>query len=331
VVRRFAFGVVLAVVVAVAAAAAALTASSQGTAPQTQPIPSIDVLLGRLDLVREYYLGGNLAAARQELSEVLTLVREARRAEEAQPAPRAKGRLPRAGRDVEMPGLLHRREPEYPIEAAKNAVTGYVVVDFVIAKSGEVRDARIAHSVPELDRAALAAVREWRFARLRPRDATGMTATTVLTFELRSEAPPTDELDLARCFVERADYASAETPISRAIATLARAVSCATTRASLGDRKGQAVNGKVQPPEKTRDVKPVYPAAAMKAKVMGSVTIEGVMGTNGRLDCLRVLKSIPLLDQAAFDAVSQWEFKPALLAGEPVPVIITVQTTFSLK
>ena len=329
--NRFRFAVVLAVVVAIAAATAALTASSRGTAPQTQPLPSVEVLLGRLDLVREYYLGGNLAAARQELFGVLTLVREARRAEEAQPAPRARGRLPHAGRDVEMPGLLHRREPEYPIEAARNGITGYIVVDFVIAESGEVRDARIAHSVPELDRAALAAVREWRFARSHAQNATRMTATTVLTFELRGEAPPTDELDLARCLVERADYASAETPISRAIATLARAMSCAATRSALGDTKGRAVKGTDQPPEKTRDVKPVYPAAAMKAKVMGSVTIEGVMGTTGRLDCLRVLKSIPLLDQVALDAVSQWEFMPALLAGEPVPVIITVQTSFTLK
>jgi protein TonB len=43
-----------------------------------------------------------------------------------------------------------------------------------------------------------------------------------------------------------------------------------------------------------------------------------------------VLRSIPLLDQAAIDAVRQWEFEPTLLNGNPVPVILTVTVQFRL-
>jgi protein TonB len=45
----------------------------------------------------------------------------------------------------------------------------------------------------------------------------------------------------------------------------------------------------------------------------------------------RVLRSIPLLDQAALDAVNQWEFTPTLLNGVPVPVIMTVTVQFTLS
>ena len=45
----------------------------------------------------------------------------------------------------------------------------------------------------------------------------------------------------------------------------------------------------------------------------------------------RVLRSVPLLDQAALDAVRQWRYTPTLLNGVPVPVIMTVTVSFTLK
>jgi protein TonB len=44
-----------------------------------------------------------------------------------------------------------------------------------------------------------------------------------------------------------------------------------------------------------------------------------------------VLRSIALLDQAAIDAVMQWEFTPTLLNGVPVPVIMTVTVNFTIE
>jgi protein TonB len=45
----------------------------------------------------------------------------------------------------------------------------------------------------------------------------------------------------------------------------------------------------------------------------------------------RVLRSIPLLDQAALDAVGRWVYTPTLLNGVPVPIVMTVTVTFTLR
>ena len=61
------------------------------------------------------------------------------------------------------------------------------------------------------------------------------------------------------------------------------------------------------------------------------VIIEANIGPNGKVQDARVLRSIPLLDAAALDAVRQWEFTPTLLNGVPVPVIMTVTVQFTLS
>ena len=91
------------------------------------------------------------------------------------------------------------------------------------------------------------------------------------------------------------------------------------------------VGGNIRPPTKTRDIKPVYPAIAQSARVQGVVIIEATIGPNGAVQEAKVLRSIPLLDQAALDAVRQWQFTPTLLNGVPVPVIMTVTVNFTLQ
>ena len=91
------------------------------------------------------------------------------------------------------------------------------------------------------------------------------------------------------------------------------------------------VGGQIRAPQKIRDVKPVYPAIAQSARVQGVVIIEATIGPNGQVQEAKVLRSIPLLDQAALDAVRQWEFTPTLLNGVPVPVIMTVTVNFTLQ
>jgi TonB family protein len=90
------------------------------------------------------------------------------------------------------------------------------------------------------------------------------------------------------------------------------------------------IGGGMRPPTKTRHVNPSYPEIAQSAKVQGVVIIETRIGPDGKVSNARVLRSIPLLDQAALDAVMQWEFTPTLLNGQPVPVIMTVTVQFTL-
>jgi protein TonB len=91
------------------------------------------------------------------------------------------------------------------------------------------------------------------------------------------------------------------------------------------------VGGMIRAPLKVSDVAPVYPRLALEARVQGIVIIEATIGVDGRVENARILRGVPLLDQAALDAVRQWQYKPTTLNGVPVPVIMTVTVTFTLS
>jgi TonB family protein len=91
------------------------------------------------------------------------------------------------------------------------------------------------------------------------------------------------------------------------------------------------VGGGIMAPRKVVDVAPVYPPIAMSARVSGMVIVEARIGTDGTVEDVKVLRSIPLLDQAAVDAVRQWRFTPTLLNGVRVPVIMTMTVNFTLQ
>ena len=87
----------------------------------------------------------------------------------------------------------------------------------------------------------------------------------------------------------------------------------------------------IEPPVKVKDAKPVYPPEARAAGVSGVVLIEAVIDVNGNIRDARVLRSIPGLDEAALDAVRQWQYKPAIVEGTVRPVIMTLTINFSLQ
>jgi periplasmic protein TonB len=87
----------------------------------------------------------------------------------------------------------------------------------------------------------------------------------------------------------------------------------------------------VRPPRKMVDVRPLYPEYARAARIEGTVVLEAILDRNGRVDQLRVVKSVPLLDQAALDAVRQWRYSPTVLNGQPVAVLMTVTINFTLQ
>ena len=90
------------------------------------------------------------------------------------------------------------------------------------------------------------------------------------------------------------------------------------------------VGGNIKAPTLLKRVAPTYPPIALSARVSGIVILESTIGVDGRVIDAKILRSVPLLDQAALDAVRQWEYTPTLLNGAPVPVIMTVTVTFSL-
>jgi TonB family protein len=90
------------------------------------------------------------------------------------------------------------------------------------------------------------------------------------------------------------------------------------------------VGGDVKEPQKIKDVKPVYPQIARTARVQGIVIIEAVIAADGSIKDARILRSVAVLDQAALDAVRQWKFKPTVLNGKPVEVIMPITVNFEL-
>lgn len=88
------------------------------------------------------------------------------------------------------------------------------------------------------------------------------------------------------------------------------------------------VAGPVRPPHKIKDVAPVYPALARSARIDGTVQLEATVGRDGKVADTRVLQSVPMLDQAAIDAVQQWQYQPATQNGKPVPVVMKVNVKF---
>jgi len=91
------------------------------------------------------------------------------------------------------------------------------------------------------------------------------------------------------------------------------------------------VGGTIKAPMKVRNVNPVYPQDALDAKVQGVVILEARIERDGTVSRARVLKSIPMLDDAAVEAVRQWEFTPTLMNGAPVPIMMTVTVNFTLQ
>jgi TonB family protein len=84
------------------------------------------------------------------------------------------------------------------------------------------------------------------------------------------------------------------------------------------------VGGIIKTPAKVLQVDATLPAAARQAGIDGVVIVEVTIAADGAVKDAKVLRSIPLLDAAALEAVRQWRYEPTLLNGMPVPVIMTV-------
>ena len=91
------------------------------------------------------------------------------------------------------------------------------------------------------------------------------------------------------------------------------------------------VGGVIREPRKVKDVAPAYPNIAKAAKIQGLVILECQVSPQGKVDSVKVLRSVPTLDEPAIEAVRQWVYTPTLINGVPVGVILTVTVNFVLR
>jgi len=84
------------------------------------------------------------------------------------------------------------------------------------------------------------------------------------------------------------------------------------------------------PPRPIKITRPQYPQEAFIKKVEGTVLVEILIDSQGRVVRARVLQSIPLLDAAALQTVYQWVFQPAVKHGRPVATIAQAPVAFRI-
>jgi TonB family protein len=90
----------------------------------------------------------------------------------------------------------------------------------------------------------------------------------------------------------------------------------------------------IEIPRILTEVKPQYTADAMRAKIQGVVEMEAVVMPDGSVGDVQITRSLDRtfgLDQKAIEAVKQWRFAPGTRFGKPVPVLVTIELTFTLR
>ena len=196
-----------------------------------------------------------------------------------------------------FPAVTHVVKPGFPTEALAAGLTGTVSLDVTVDGTGAV-----------IDGVCIDAARQWTF---KPTTSSGI---------------PTTHFAIGFIFSAQGGVQDTLRPITTA------------TTASVGQEPVPPpapgaplrVGGNIKAPTKTFDARPVYPSDALQAHVTGVVIIEATISADGTVTDARVLRSIPLLDQAALDAVRQWRFTPTMMNGVPVPIIMTVTVNFAM-
>ena len=203
-------------------------------------------------------------------------------------------------KNVKPPKLIKQVEPIYPEKAIKAGIEGVVTLEATTDKYGRVQeDVKVLNSVPELDQAAIDAVKQWVYEPMvidgKPY---GVTFTSTFRFSLKNERS-------GKSFEGGVTRADKKPPVPAV--------------------------GMIKPPKRIKEVKPIYPREARKAGVAGTVIIEATTDVYGRVINTKILRGIPVLDQAARDAVKQWIYEPKIIDEKPRGVIFMVTITFRLK
>ena len=113
------------------------------------------------------------------------------------------------------------------------------------------------------------------------------------------------------------------------------------TGSGLGPGSGGGTGGGVYRPGNgvvlprlIREVRPNYTSDAMRAKIQGVVVLECVVRPDGSVGDVQVIRSLDStfgLDQEAISAAKKWRFAPGTRQGEPVPVLVSIELTFTLR
>ena len=69
----------------------------------------------------------------------------------------------RVGGDIKEPKKIKDVKPVYPEDAKNAGIQGIIILESIIGTDGSVQEAKVLRGVPQLDKAALDAVMQWRY------------------------------------------------------------------------------------------------------------------------------------------------------------------------
>jgi TonB family protein len=245
------------------------------------------------------------------------------------------GGVIRAGTDkVKPPKLIKEVQAAYPEEARKAGVEGVVIMEATTDTYGRVASIKILRGIPLLNQAALDAIKQWVYEPMvidgKPQP---VTFTVTMRFQLDDQKKPQVEGGVSGGVaggVAGGVTGGVEGGVEGGV--VGGVVGGVAGAKDAKQFEGDAVRavGEVKPPKLVKMVKPVYPKLAKEARVEGVVIVEAKTDENGNVFDARILRSIPVLDQAALDAVKQWKYEPMIIDGRPRKVVFTVTVRFTL-
>jgi protein TonB len=252
--------------------------------------------------------------------------------------------------DNPIPRRLFSTPIPYPAELAGSGYVGAVEIVVVLNLGGSVASATRATVAASLEEPQAPGSRESSDVSQRAMDAFVETAiTSIRQWQYDPPARAPLRFYVAATFRPGQDAAVSQSDTGRGVvagqgsARLATAADRAALAAGVRQwsQSGSRMAGAIATPVRIADgmkgptpirmVKPAYPRIAMSARVQGDVLIELVIDEQGKVSNATIVRSIPLLDQAALDAVRQWEFTPTMIDNVPVPVIVTTSVGFTLR
>jgi TonB family protein len=246
-------------------------------------------------------------------------------------------------KNVKPPKLIKHVEPVYPKEAKKKGIEGVVILEATVDQYGRVSAVKVLRSIPDLNQAAIDAVRQWVYE---PMVIGGTPKGMVITVTVRFS--PEGKVGGVAGGVAGGVVGGVTGGVSGKVSGgveggVVGGVMGGVVGGVLQEKEEVAkkkqefekdavpCKGEIKPPKLLKMVEPAYPEEAIKAGVQGVVILEAKTDEYGRVVDALILRSIPLLDQAAIDAVKQWVYEPMLIDGKPQKVLFTVTVRFDLN
>jgi TonB family protein len=191
--------------------------------------------------------------------------------------------------------LVKGQKADYPAEAAQKGTQGQVWLKILVSETGDVENVEVVSGDPVLTKAAVEAMRKWKF---KPfiKNGRPVKVSTKMPFD----------------FAFRGNVSDTNTPKNE--------------HAQPVDLPQGVSQGLL-----LHKVQPVYPEAARQSRVQGTVLLRAIIAKDGRILELAPISGPKELVGAAIGAVQQWRYKPYTLKNDPVEVQTQITVNFQLK